>query len=55
MVSMDDLKKDITYKLAMLHEKMGDQKGYLECLKEIYDSDYAYRDVAQRVESSYTT
>jgi predicted Zn-dependent protease len=54
MVVMDDLKKDITYKLALLHEKMGDQKSYLECMKEIYDSDYAYRDVAKRVESSYT-
>ena len=54
MVVMDDLKKDITYKLALLHEKMGDQKSYLECMKEIYDSDYAYRDVAKRGESSYT-
>jgi tetratricopeptide (TPR) repeat protein len=55
MVVMDDLKKDITYKLALLHEKMGDQKSYLECMKEIYDNDYGFRDVAARVESSYST
>ena len=53
MVMMDDLKKEITYKLALLHERMGDPKSYLERLKEIYDTDYGYKDVAKRVESSY--
>ena len=53
MPVMDDLKKEITYKLAMLHERMGDQKAYLDRLKEIYDTDYGYKDVAKRVESSY--
>ncbi|HEX4084102.1 MAG TPA: tetratricopeptide repeat protein [Chthoniobacteraceae bacterium] len=53
MAAMDDLKKEMTYKLALLHERMGDQKSYLERLKEIYDADYGYRDVAKRVESSY--
>jgi tetratricopeptide (TPR) repeat protein len=53
MVVMDDLKKEITYKLALLHERMGDPKLYLERLKEIYDTDYGYKDVAKRVESSY--
>jgi predicted Zn-dependent protease len=50
---MDDLKKEVTYKLGLLHERMGDQKAYLERMKEIYDSDYGYKDVAKRVESSY--
>jgi tetratricopeptide (TPR) repeat protein len=53
MSVMDDLKKEITYKLALLHERMGDKKAYLERMKEIYDTDYGYKDVAQRVESSY--
>lgn len=53
MQVMDDLKKDVTYKLALLYEKIGDKKAYLERLKEIYDTDYGYKDVAQRVESSY--
>jgi tetratricopeptide (TPR) repeat protein len=53
MVVMDDLKKEITYKLGLLHEKMGDKKAYLERMKEIYDTDYGYKDVAKRVESSY--
>jgi hypothetical protein len=26
----------------------------LECYKQIYEVDYGYRDVAHRVESSYT-
>jgi Flp pilus assembly protein TadD len=53
MSVMDDLKKEITYKLGLLHERMGDQKAYLERMKEIYDTDYGYKDVSKRVESSY--
>ena len=53
MVVMDDLKKEMTYKLALLHERMEDRKSYLDRLKEIYDTDYGYKDVARRVESSY--
>lgn len=50
---MDNTKKEILYELAMVSEKMGRQEQYLEALKEIYNTDYGYRDVAQRVESSY--
>jgi tetratricopeptide (TPR) repeat protein len=53
MSVMDDLKKEITYKLGLLHERMGDKKAYIDRMKEIYDTDYGYRDVAQRVETSY--
>jgi predicted Zn-dependent protease len=53
MSVMDDLKKEVTYKLGLLFERMGDQKQYLERMKEIYDTDYGYEDVAKRVESSY--
>ena len=53
MPVMDDLKKEVTYKLGLLFERMGDLKSYLERLKEIYDTDYGYKDVAKRVETSY--
>jgi hypothetical protein len=32
---------------------MGDVEKALACMKQIYEVDYGYRDVAQRVESSY--
>jgi len=54
MPGMDDLKKEITYKLGLIHEKAGDRKQYIDRMKEIYEVDYSYKDVAQRVESSYT-
>ncbi|HCN30320.1 MAG TPA: hypothetical protein DIT64_16580 [Verrucomicrobiales bacterium] len=50
---MDNTKKEILYELALVNEKMGRQEQYLEALKEIYNADYGYRDVARRVESSY--
>jgi tetratricopeptide (TPR) repeat protein len=53
MALMDDLKKEVTYKLGLLHERMGDHKAYIERMKEIYDTDYGFKDVAKRVESSY--
>ena len=55
MPAMDDLKKTTTYKLGLIFEKMGDQKQYIEKMKEIYEIDYGYKDVAPRVESSYET
>ena len=53
MPAMDDLKKATTYKLGLIYERMGDQKQYIEKMKEIYETDYGYKDVAARVESSY--
>lgn len=50
---MDATKKEVLYELGMVCEKLGDREGYLDALKEIYNADYGYRDVAQRVESSY--
>lgn len=51
--SMDAMKKEIVYNLGMIYERMGDLGKSLACMKEIYEVDYGYRDVAQRVESSY--
>jgi len=54
LLVMDATKKEVLYELANVLEKMGDKSGSLEALKEIYNADYGYKDVAKRVESSYT-
>jgi tetratricopeptide (TPR) repeat protein len=51
--SMDPMKKQIVYNLGLVYERMGDPEKALGCMKQIYEVDYGYRDVAQRVESSY--
>ena len=53
IAAMDSLKKEITYSLARVYEEMGQKEKALECLKQIYEVDYGYRDVAARVEGSY--
>jgi tetratricopeptide (TPR) repeat protein len=50
---MDGPKKEITYNLALLLEKMGKKEEYIAELKEIYEVDMGFRDVAHRVEASY--
>jgi len=51
--AMDNTKKEVLYEKGALHDEMGDKASALECFKQIYEVDYGYRDVAQRVESSY--
>ena len=51
--TMDALKKEVLYRLGIVYEKMGKAKESLDCMKEIYDVDYGYKDVAKRVEGSY--
>ncbi|HEY2615625.1 MAG TPA: tetratricopeptide repeat protein [Chthoniobacterales bacterium] len=53
ITSMDPMKKEIVYNLGLVHEEMGDPEKALACMKQIYEADYGYRDVATRVESSY--
>ena len=53
MMVMDATKKDILYNLGLVYEQMGDANKYIETMKQIYEADYGYRDVAARVESSY--
>jgi tetratricopeptide (TPR) repeat protein len=50
---MDSVKKDVIYNLGLVYEKMGNAEKTVECMKQIYEVDYGYRDVASRVESSY--
>jgi tetratricopeptide (TPR) repeat protein len=53
IVSMDELKKEIVYNLGLIYQRVGEVEKALACMKQIYEVDYGYRDVAQRVESSY--
>jgi hypothetical protein len=51
---MDAMKKEIVYNLGLVYEQMGDGEKYIDAMKKIYEADYGYRDVARRVESSYS-
>src|SRR6184192_2928072 len=53
ILSMDAMKKEIVYKLGLVCERMGEREKSLACMKQIYEVDYGYKDVARRVESSY--
>jgi len=53
IVTMDPMKKEIVYNLGTVYEKMGAREKSLNCMKQIYEADYGYKDVAERVESSY--
>lgn len=54
MLVMDAVKKEIVYNLGLVYEQMGDAEKYIHAMKKIYEADYGYRDVATRVESSYS-
>ena len=51
--AMDGTKKEVLYEKGLIHSEMGDKAAALDAFKQIYEVDYGYRDVAQRVESSY--
>jgi Flp pilus assembly protein TadD len=53
IIVMDAMKKEIVYNLGSVYERMGEREKSLDCMKQIYESDYGYKDVAERVESSY--
>jgi hypothetical protein len=40
--------------LGLVYERMGNAEKALDCMKQIYEVDYEYRDVAARVEASYS-
>ncbi len=52
--AMDSLKKEVLYEKGLIHGEMGDKPAALDSFKQIYEVDYGYRDVAKRVESSYS-
>jgi tetratricopeptide (TPR) repeat protein len=53
ILTMDAMKKEIVYNLGIVYGKMGEREKSLNCMKQIYEADYVYKDVAERVESSY--
>jgi len=53
ILTMDAMKKEIVYNLGIVYAKMGEREKSLNCMKQIYEADYGYKDVAERVESSY--
>ena len=53
ILSMDAMKKEIVYNLGVIYERLGEPEKSLACMKQIYEVDYGYRDVAHRVERSY--
>lgn len=55
LAGMDGTKKEVLYEKGLIHEEMGDAAASLDSFKQIYEVDYGYRDVAQRVEQSYSS
>lgn len=53
ILTMDAMKREIVYNLGIVYERTGDRQKSLNCMKQIYEADYGYKDVAERVESSY--
>jgi tetratricopeptide (TPR) repeat protein len=53
ILSMDAMKKEIVYNLGLVYERTGEQEKSLACMKQIYEIEHGYKDVATRVESSY--
>ncbi len=53
ILTMDATKKDIVYNLGIVYERMGEREKSLNCMKQIYEADYGFKDVAERVEGSY--
>jgi len=53
ILAMDARKKEIVYNLGLVYAQTGDAERSIAAMKQIYEVDYGYRDVAQRVESSY--
>lgn len=55
MLVMDTTKKEIVYNLGLVYEQMGESGKYIDAMKRLYEADYGYRDVALRVEKSYSS
>lgn len=51
---MDATKKEVLYELGIIYESQNQKDEAIESFKQIYEVDYSYRDVADRVESAYS-
>jgi tetratricopeptide (TPR) repeat protein len=52
--SMNDLKKDLLYRLAEAEERRGRKEQALEVFKRIYEADIAFKDVGRRIDALKT-
>jgi len=52
--NFDDEKKELIYMLGCVLEKMGKKEEAIEQFKQIYEVDLGYKDVAAKVEASYS-
>jgi tetratricopeptide (TPR) repeat protein len=53
ILGMDAMKKEIVYNLGLVYAQIGEAEKSIVCMKQIYEADYGYKDVAERVETSY--
>lgn len=53
ILTMDAMKKEIVYNLGLIYARMDENEKSLDCMKQIYEVEHGYKDVATRVESSY--
>ncbi|HWY77707.1 MAG TPA: tetratricopeptide repeat protein [Verrucomicrobiae bacterium] len=51
--AFDDEKKDLTYNLGLLLEKMGKKEEAIEQFKQVYEIDSAYKDVQKKIDDYY--
>ncbi len=54
MVMMDNQKMEALYHLGSTYDLLGKKAEALECFKSIYQANVKYRDVAERINKSYT-
>ena len=51
---MDATKKEVLYELGVIYDSQEQKEEAIAAFKQIYEVDYGYRDVAERVESAYS-
>ena len=52
---MDQQRKELVYNLACVYEELGRREEAAKYFKEIYGVDIGFRDVADKVESGYSS
>lgn len=55
MLVMDKEKMNAVYHLGLIYEDMGEGEKAVQCFKDIYQTNVNYRDVNDRIQSSYST
>src|SRR6266513_2388527 len=53
ILSTGAMKKAVVHNLGLVYDRMGEREKSLACMKQIYEVEHGYKDVAARVESSY--